>query len=647
MNNKYMQNFLLRITVGILLLFSVSPTNFGQSQLNFEMKQVATFSWNTSDGLPYSQGYDMNYGFSSFEMVDSATIAFLCPIRQCIKVFNIKGPKLLNTIHLDFVPADFTYNSGMFYIQHENIISIFSLLGKRNKEYSFSPMLLPVHALKVFGNKLYALTPDGKSFLVEEGEKNQDLRENNGWPVDDHTFVRTQKLNDHEFSIDAREDDRVFQDVFQSDKDLGTVLPAGRDGDDLLYYIENVENRFPLKVGREIKDFRMEHGGFEEARPHLDLPDMYYIYMKHDYCWFGNYLYHAVTSPEGCRIFRIRGGSTLAFKSGSMFNEQKLPGEPYDRHYHYNDFTLPPNPLENPGGEEHFMKKDALAYITRDQILQNAAAFLNHDWKAAGENIWNASCRGKTVLTPSWVKPDSVNHTFPYMWGGFSSINQFDDGLAAGRSAGDRNTDTNYGAPNCAVGLDCSGFVSRAWNMPSKQSTSTLPDYSDAYYNLSQLLPGDILNRASSHVRLVTKNNPSGLISCMEATSGNNEWRVLKRDYDYNALTGYVPRHYKYVKDQQTDVPSILSTAKSVQVYPNPCRKNFGFTLQGVVTSEVKLEIYDLLGKRCSSYSFPGSSDGGTINVASVPLHGLPSGIYLLKFSFDNQTTMVRKLRVI
>ena len=108
--------------------------------------------------------------------------------------------------------------------------------------------------------------------------------------------------------------------------------------------------------------------------------------------------------------------------------------------------------------------------ITRSQVLQRADAFVRLDFNASSCNIGSRVCT-KTAISPDWVTVGA--HTqVPYAWGGFSSVDGVSAGLAACKLAGDRNT-TN-GAASCAVGVDCSGFVSRAWNTTSKYGTATL-----------------------------------------------------------------------------------------------------------------------------------------------------------------------------
>src|SRR5581483_8373984 len=94
----------------------------------------------------------------------------------------------------------------------------------------------------------------------------------------------------------------------------------------------------------------------------------------------------------------------------------------------------------------------------------------------------NCSSAGGNVVTPSWVKVGANKVGMPYCWGGFSSLSSFTSSLLNGKSAGDNDCSTSGDCcESCALGVDCSGFVSRSWGLTTKQSTTTLPNISTTY----------------------------------------------------------------------------------------------------------------------------------------------------------------------
>jgi hypothetical protein len=163
-------------------------------------------------------------------------------------------------------------------------------------------------------------------------------------------------------------------------------------------------------------------------------------------------------------------------------------------------------------------------YISRDRIMEIAEAFLHHEWYPTENNIFHGTYVGREVDTPDrdtytdWPedhgwKANQPAFGLPYQWGGFSSIDgynmsspkDFDEqytgtGLFNGNIhfAGDINS-ADYTTRAC--GLDCSGFVSRCWNLPYKHATYTFSDISSPI-RFDELKRGDILNVPYYHVIL-------------------------------------------------------------------------------------------------------------------------------------------------
>ena len=165
-------------------------------------------------------------------------------------------------------------------------------------------------------------------------------------------------------------------------------------------------------------------------------------------------------------------------------------------------------------------------YITRDKIIEIAEAYANYEWHPTIDNILHGDCPlcGKRVNTvdrdyhSSWPdywgwKAGQLNIGVPYKIGGFSSISGFNltnpedfyeqcTGTGAYEGAIHYGGDIYFEKPEpCsrACGIDCSGFVSRCWNLPEKHYTFSepgwngLPDVSSPIrYN--ELKPGDLID---------------------------------------------------------------------------------------------------------------------------------------------------------
>ncbi|KAB0324729.1 hypothetical protein LSO07_13455 [Janthinobacterium sp. PLB04] len=199
----------------------------------------------------------------------------------------------------------------------------------------------------------------------------------------------------------------------------------------------------------------------------------------------------------------------------------------------------------------------ALMPISASHILQRARAPLELVWRLKPsafaqtavanlckppENIWRRPRRLDDLL-------DKNVTGIPYRWGGYmSSLDSFTRHLDAGRLAGDDCTcrQANCVYPN-STGMDCSGFVSYAWNTGRYFTTGSLPDNKVSkpvtWHDLS---PADIVNKPRSHVRLVESVHagPAGpVVVVIESTANLSCGGVCRRSYTQAELqqAGYKP----------------------------------------------------------------------------------------------------------
>ena len=164
-------------------------------------------------------------------------------------------------------------------------------------------------------------------------------------------------------------------------------------------------------------------------------------------------------------------------------------------------------------------RPNAPSQITRAEVLAIAENYVAHEWVPAEANAFHGvDPNGIRVDTPDanfqlrddergWWIAGQRNVGFPYKWGGFDTPEEFDRGLRAGRFAGDvysaeKRRLLDDAVSTHAVGIDCSGYISRCWRLPRSFSTRELPQLCDPIPDLARLEPGDIFNLHNSHVRL-------------------------------------------------------------------------------------------------------------------------------------------------
>lgn len=186
--------------------------------------------------------------------------------------------------------------------------------------------------------------------------------------------------------------------------------------------------------------------------------------------------------------------------------------------------------------------------LSRDEAIAIAERYANHEWTAGPQHIFRGrDGDGIFVRTPHWTA-GQINRGVAYKWDGFASVEEFDAGLAAGKFAGDIDC-TKPDQSRYAVGVDCSGFVSRCWKLPVKHSTRSFPGICIRLPDAAELRPGDILDYFDAHVVLFKEfvDPDRTKIRCFEARDGK------VRVWEYNLADmlreGFKPYRYKRITD--------------------------------------------------------------------------------------------------
>jgi hypothetical protein len=212
---------------------------------------------------------------------------------------------------------------------------------------------------------------------------------------------------------------------------------------------------------------------------------------------------------------------------------------------------------------------EPLSQVKRSEVIAIAEKYCSHVWAATDKHVFHGlDPNGIQVDTPNagyqpnegragWWKAGKHNVGIPYMWGGFDTPESFDAGLQEGKFAGDIYTAEKRrllddAVSKHAVGIDCSGFVSRCWKLPRSYSTRELTGLCDPVTDLAQLKPGDIFNTHNSHVVLFAGwlDDEHKELTFFEAGS-NPQWKVQLQRAPLGFLLdkGYTAWRYRGVVD--------------------------------------------------------------------------------------------------
>lgn len=210
-----------------------------------------------------------------------------------------------------------------------------------------------------------------------------------------------------------------------------------------------------------------------------------------------------------------------------------------------------------------------LPKVKRADVMARAEEYRTHQWLPTAVNVRHGvDGTGVRVDTPdvSYQKPGAVpgwwvpgewNEGVPYQWGGFSTVDAFDRGVARGKAAGDvytleKRRLLDAAVTDEAVGIDCSGFVSRCWGLKRSYSTRELAGICNPLGSYDELRPGDILNTYNAHCLMF-----GGWVDERRErlwayeTGIPPHWKVIRHRPTVSSLkgNGFVPLRYRGVVD--------------------------------------------------------------------------------------------------
>ncbi|PIU90282.1 MAG: hypothetical protein COS63_03600, partial [Anaerolineae bacterium CG06_land_8_20_14_3_00_57_67] len=191
------------------------------------------------------------------------------------------------------------------------------------------------------------------------------------------------------------------------------------------------------------------------------------------------------------------------------------------------DSILYEPPLTSNPAEIHDESFGVKACVSRNTIISTASSYRNNSKYLSSTNI-NGACSGRQK--PRYLGGAGTYSSVSYDWGGFDTVSGFNGYMYPNTyKAGDINTTEE----SCSRGVDCSGFVSRTWQLTSKHSTCTLENISTQLPSKNDMLRGDIYNKCGDHVVLFSSFGSDGMWD-YESTTYNSYDRVV---YIYSKWT--------------------------------------------------------------------------------------------------------------
>ncbi len=343
--------------------------------------------------------------------------------------------------------------------------------------------------------------------------------------------------NPHLAQIKIYKENTISTFSYQDRDNIAAITPIGLINDLLIIAVE-----FDMGRSRVIKVINQRGDIISE----IFLPNRFLLNDVKDIKIYENNIFVLASDKAGIKMYKFD-----TFAGGSI-----TISEWTKKIYEYN---------ENINYEQRLL---ALTPVKRSEALNLAKQYNDHIWTAKSCNVGTTTCtdwcnKTKTIKPPSWVVV-GTNNRFPYSWGGFSTISQFDQGLSDCKKAGDIQTKyadgTSACGSSCSVGVDCSGFVSRLWKQTTKYGTSTIMQIATKI-NKSELKPADALNDTGSHIRLFVGFRPDGKWDMVESYAGSGYWGVGYTVRTPAENDGYDAIRYNAIVDDSvpTNKPPVIS----------------------------------------------------------------------------------------
>jgi len=378
-----------------------------------------------------------------------------------------------------------------------------------------------------------------KSFL----SNNENIFIDNGGVLSDDSndsiFVHVDDNSDLQISFYLSNFNKNFIVKFPSNLAYADLIGIDANGNSFVL-VETYITEVPLKVKREV--YTISSNG--KILSILEVPSIKYLYMLKDFQIDaeGN-LYQLLSDKDKITIIKWSG---LTNYSAAKIN---YPSE-YNYELNYNNIVPTKEPIST------INKVGKIESSSRQTALRLGESYALYNYNCKSNNLAPTDVKGPDgdmVRTPAWLIVGE-NAKVPYMWGGFSTLSQFTSGLQNGKYAGDINT---AGVSNYAVGVDCSGFVSRCWQLSYHSSTSDMPSITTQYSSWSDLKPGDGI-LIPGHVRLFVDRALNGAMRVVESSA--RDWAVSYWTYSPSDLSAYVPCYYNGMENNYSfNVPKLLS----------------------------------------------------------------------------------------
>lgn len=311
---------------------------------DFQIRQVAFLPWDEKDGIPYMQVPGANLGVTSFEIIDSANMAFLSDASNEILIYNLRKKQITGRLMVLPAPRDFAFDSGKYYVLGEKSVEIYDSASHRAEVSNFPDEFQGVMRISRTNATTNLLLPSGNSLKPGKSDGINGLSIYDGWFIKNDLCVKTRILNDHSVELTILlENKKTVSKIFTWQGKISGAFAIGMSGDRIILDVQTWISENPVAVERHLAFFSYTENKSIELRGMLKVPDQYFVLTNKDFTVDkSGILYHMVTSREGVIVFSITESET-----GSSPSD--YPAFLKNERNHFNDHLFEVDPFNKTG----------------------------------------------------------------------------------------------------------------------------------------------------------------------------------------------------------------------------------------------------------------------------------------------------------
>ncbi len=308
-----------------------------QTLTGWNVKEISSTKWNTTDGVPYKEVPGANIGATSFAVMDENRIAFLSNASNEIIITNKNNGKAIKKFPISFIPRNFVYENGLFYVLDEQSVVTYNEAGKKIKTFEFPASYIAVVRLTRFNNSTYLLLPTGNSLMIESNGASVAVKEFEGWITSNGVFVISKITGDNSYSIEIKTSGqasgKTSEKTFTTDLRIAGAFVVGSTENRLILDVQTFVSENPISVERKIIAIELNKNGLGNIVSSIKVPDCYYVLSFTDfYVSSTGALLNMVTAPQGITVFSLEENRSMMAKG--------YPAALTAIKYHFNDHLV-------------------------------------------------------------------------------------------------------------------------------------------------------------------------------------------------------------------------------------------------------------------------------------------------------------------